>query len=143
MFGDPYAFHPNHLIGPPPQDMNYGSAPYHSWSPATKCNVAANSSEFVIVRKALFLTKTGFKIVLISPDFSKLVQLNYNTSVFVTSVEVYENYNPGAVDKIYVWDPSSESWVLLVQADPVDISNPILAPPVYSVFIPEVCQSTW
>lgn len=49
----PNAYHPINLIGPP-ASTTYGDAPGSSWCPATTCNVAATSPEFVVVRTGGF-----------------------------------------------------------------------------------------
>jgi len=51
IFGLPNAYHPANLIGPPPETQIYGDAPGNSWCPATTCNVASTSPEYVTVRE--------------------------------------------------------------------------------------------
>ncbi|KNC51338.1 ankyrin [Thecamonas trahens ATCC 50062] len=59
------------------------------------------------------------------------IDVSIERELWITSIDVYETYNPGAITHIQAWDNSAEAWVDLY----VD-ENPRAAPAVSRIFTP-------
>jgi hypothetical protein len=101
------------IIGPL-DNVVYGDQPGEVWCPETQCDFTATNYEFI--------------------------EVEFQDSVFIQRVEVIETFNPGAVQRIWAWDNSTETWRLLSNA--ADITEAAVMIPEITLYAPSFCEST-
>jgi hypothetical protein len=108
------AYLPQNILGPPPnylqQNFIYGDDT-NSWAPQWPCT-NYSETDFIIVQ--------------------------YSIPVYIFGVEIYENYNPGAVTKISSFDYVTNLWLPLYTGTPT-----IINPPQYTIFSPRICEANF